>query len=149
MPGPRDPITPEFVADFINSKVRELVENPILNINSLAQLGMVMSALGFLLDNNVLKILGDLLSEAPDKVRPLLSVRYALVGTIGELQAALNRAADEVFRELVGILRDLEKALRSGGWGSSQLAEIAGRLYNLLVVKIPPVSVSTVYGEEE
>ncbi len=135
------------IAAFIEKKLKEFKTNPLINMNSLTYIGMVLTALGFIKNDNTLKILGDLLTDAPDKIRPLLSVRYTLVGTIGELQTALNKIAEQAFTELVEIVEDIAKAITSSS--RDRLVELVGRLYDLLVVKLPAISITPGYPEEE
>ncbi len=139
----------EEVGNFIRVMVDELRANPLLNIDNLAYVGMVVSAIGHVKRDNVLKILGDLLSEAPDKLRPILSLRYTLVGTIGELQVALNKLAEEAFNELLSILEEVADALSSDRPARERLADLAGKLYDLLVIRLPAVSLTAAGAEAE
>ncbi len=139
----------EEVGNFIRVMVDELRANPLLNIDNLAYVGMVVSAIGHVKRDNVLKILGDLLSEAPDKLRPILSLRYTLVGTIGELQVTLNKLAEEAFNELLSILEEVADALSSDRPARERLADLAGKLYDLLVIRLPAVSLTAAGAEAE
>ena len=134
-------ISPSELATFIRKKLQEFTQSPLLNINALTHVGMVLTAVGLVKGNNTLKILGDLLTEAPDRLRPLISLKYTLVGTIGELQATLNRVAEAALRELASILNNVANVIEKGE-GKEKLADLAGQLYDLLVVRLPSVTLA-------
>ncbi len=142
-------VSAKEVASFIEAKLKEFQRNPLLNLNTLTHIGMVLTALGLVKNDNTLKMLGDLLTEAPDRLRPLISLRYTLVGTIGELQATLNKLAEDALKELTMIVHRVAEAIAREEKTREELAELTGLLYDLLVVRLPSVSIAAGVTEAE
>lgn len=133
-------VTPGEVAGFIRRAVREFRENPLLNLSSLAYAGMVIASIGFVKNQDSLKLLGDLVSDAPDKLRNLISLRYSVLGTLGEVQAVLSDVTDEAIRSITRILLQVADMFEKDSLDEKQLLHVIGELYELLAVKIPSIT---------
>jgi len=133
-------VTPGEVADFIRRAVREFRDNPLLNLSSLAYAGMVIASIGFVKNHDALKLLGDLVSDAPDKLRNLISLRYSVLGTLGEVQAILSDVTDDAIRRITRILLEVADMFEKGSLNDSRLLHVIGELYELLAVKLPSVA---------
>ncbi len=136
-------ITGEEIANFIEQGIKEFNKNPLINLNILSHLGMVMTSIGMLKSSTTLKLIGDLLTEAPDRLRPLISLRYSLVGTIGEFQTMISTLAENIIKELTSTILELATMIKRGEASETNLVAIVGKLYDLLVIKTPLVTLDT------
>ncbi len=142
MAGSNPLLSGDEVASFLRRIAREFKSNPLVNLNNLTYAGMVLASIGFVKGNNALKLLGDLLSDAPDKLRNLLSLRYTLMGTLGEVQSVVSRMTDEAINAIVEYLEQLASMFESEGINNDKLLNIIGALYDLIVIKLPTVTVA-------
>lgn len=139
-------ITCNDVANFIRIVVKRFRENPLVNLQELSHLGMVLSSIGFIKDNNALKLLGDLVSDIPDKLRNLITLKYTLVGTVGEVQTTISQLTLDAINSIVEALNDLANCFEECNLSSEALLEIIGRIYELIVIRLPEIVVTSEQG---
>ncbi len=124
----------------------KFLDNPQINLDLLSDLGIVIASIGIVKDYPALRLLGDLFLDLPDKVRPLFSLRYSLIGTIGEVQALAEDVTREVTERITNSLEEIELMMEKDSLDEHRLLKIIGTIYDLVNVKIPSLVAIT---EEE
>ncbi len=130
------------IADYLRKLVREFRRNPLLNSSNIFYAGMAIAVLGMIKDSPYLKVIGDILSDAADKIRNVIVARYSVLGTLGEFQAAFAKLAEMTVEEVSRLVVQVADIIEAGDARDPRLAEIMNKLYDLLVVKLPAVGVS-------
>ncbi len=138
--------TDSDLAKYVRSVRERVIDNPMLNLELLSDLGIVIASIGIVRGYPVLRLLGDLLIDLPEKVRPIFSLKYTLVGTIGEVQALAEDISRDTITSITKSLNLLEKMIEKGRIDETILVDVIGTLYELVNVKIPSI---VVWAEEE
>ncbi|HIC99236.1 MAG TPA: hypothetical protein EYP08_06285 [Pyrodictiaceae archaeon] len=131
-------IEPREIAAFIRRTAQAFKANPLLNLSELAYAGMVIASIGFIKNIDALKLLGDLISDAPDKLRSLITLHYSVLGTLGDIQAMIETVTKEAIERDATLLEELADIFDTGKLDENKIIQILGKFYDLLVVKNSP-----------
>ncbi|MET1102178.1 MAG: hypothetical protein ABWW69_06875 [Pyrodictiaceae archaeon] len=142
-------ITSNEIADYLHKASKKIMEDPLSNIDVLSDVGIVLTSIGIIRDFPSLKLLGDLFMDLPDKLRSLLSLKYSLVGTLGDIQSMVSKIVDESLTVITKVLNELEDMFRRNEVASDLLLGALGSIYELATVKLPSISTVTTVEEEE
>jgi len=135
-------IEPREIAAFIRRTAQAFKANPLLNLSELAYAGMVIASIGFIKNIDALKLLGDLISDAPDKLRSLITLHYSVLGTLGDIQAMIETVTKEAIERVATLLEELADIFDTGKLDENRIMQILGKFYDLLVVKLPSISIN-------
>jgi len=103
---------------------------------------MVIASIGFIKNIDVLKLLGDLISDAPDKLRSLITLHYSVLGTLGDIQAMIETVTKEAVERVATLLEELADIFDAGRLDENKIMQILGEFYDLLVVRLPSISIN-------